>query len=119
MRVSFRLKGEPLCEALLDAVQPRVIIVADSEFPATERLVKLACAIPIKGGNVLDVVFDATALRLWVSYAGGGMEAYQRPFVYLDLMKLDGDQDQIPDLDEGARDQDQNGHLDFLDSARP
>ena len=31
------VKTEPLCDALLDAVQPRVIIVADSEFPATER----------------------------------------------------------------------------------
>jgi competence protein ComEC len=29
--------GEPLCEALLDAVQPRIIILADSEFPATRR----------------------------------------------------------------------------------
>jgi len=30
-------RTEPLCDALLDAVQPRVIIVADSEFPATKR----------------------------------------------------------------------------------
>ena len=29
--------GEPLCEALLDAIQPKVIVVADSEFPATRR----------------------------------------------------------------------------------
>ncbi len=29
--------GEPLCDALLDAVRPRVIVVADSEFPATRR----------------------------------------------------------------------------------
>lgn len=29
--------GEPLCEGLLDAIQPRVIIVADSEFPSSER----------------------------------------------------------------------------------
>jgi competence protein ComEC len=29
--------GEPLCDALLDAVQPKVIVVADSEFPATRR----------------------------------------------------------------------------------
>lgn len=29
--------GEPLCGALLDAVQPRVIIVADAEAPATKR----------------------------------------------------------------------------------
>jgi len=29
--------GEPLCDALLDAVRPQVIVVADSEFPATRR----------------------------------------------------------------------------------
>ena len=28
---------EPLCDALLEAVQPKVIIVMDSEFPATKR----------------------------------------------------------------------------------
>lgn len=28
---------EPLCEALLDAIRPRVIVVADSELPATAR----------------------------------------------------------------------------------
>lgn len=28
---------DPLCEALLDAIRPRVIIVADSELPATAR----------------------------------------------------------------------------------
>jgi beta-lactamase superfamily II metal-dependent hydrolase len=30
-------EGEPLCDALLDAVQPKVIVVADSEFPANRR----------------------------------------------------------------------------------
>jgi competence protein ComEC len=29
--------GEPLCDALLDAIQPRLVIVADSEFPVTEQ----------------------------------------------------------------------------------
>ena len=29
--------GEPLCNALLDAIQPKVIIIADSESPATRR----------------------------------------------------------------------------------
>ena len=28
---------EPLCAALLDLIQPKVVIVADSEFPATKR----------------------------------------------------------------------------------
>ena len=30
-------EGEPLCDALIDAIQPRVIVIADSEFPATRR----------------------------------------------------------------------------------
>src|SRR5208282_3388880 len=29
--------GEPLCDALLDAAQPKIIVVTDSEFPATRR----------------------------------------------------------------------------------
>ena len=29
--------GEPLCDALLEAVQPKVVVIADSEFPATRR----------------------------------------------------------------------------------
>jgi hypothetical protein len=64
-------------------------------------MIALANSIPIKGGNVMNAVFDGTALRLWVSYAGGGQEAYQRPYVHLDLMKLDGDGDGRPDIDEG------------------
>jgi ComEC/Rec2-related protein len=30
-------EGEPLCDALLAAVQPKVIVIADSEFPAARR----------------------------------------------------------------------------------
>jgi competence protein ComEC len=30
-------EGEPLCDALIDAIQPRAIVIADSEFPATRR----------------------------------------------------------------------------------
>jgi competence protein ComEC len=30
-------ESEPLCDALLDAIQPKVIVIADSEFPATRR----------------------------------------------------------------------------------
>ena len=29
--------GEPLCDALIDAIQPRVIVIADSELPAPRR----------------------------------------------------------------------------------
>lgn len=48
-------------------------------------LVALANKIPIKGGNVVNVVYDATAVRLWVSYAEGNTEAYLRPYVFVDL----------------------------------
>ena len=30
-------EGEPLCAALIAAIQPKIIIIADSEFPATRR----------------------------------------------------------------------------------
>ena len=30
-------EGEPLCDALLAAIQPRAIVIADSDFPATRR----------------------------------------------------------------------------------
>jgi hypothetical protein len=62
------------------------------------RLIDLANQIPIKGGNVVNVVYDATALRLWVSYAKGLEEAYKQPYLFLDLKTLDADQDGKPDL---------------------
>jgi len=63
-----------------------------------EKLVELANSIPIKGGNVENVVYDATDFRLWVSYAHGDREAFQRPYVYIDLKSIDADADGIADL---------------------
>jgi len=63
-----------------------------------EKLIDLANRIPIKGGNVVDTVYDATDLRLWVSYAKGDQEAYQRPYVALDLKTIDIDHDGVPDF---------------------
>jgi hypothetical protein len=57
-----------------------------------------SCAIPIKGGNVLSVVYDATDLELWVSYARGEAEAYTRPFVHLRLADYLGDAPPRPPL---------------------
>ena len=64
------------------------------------KLVALANKIPIKGGNVENVVYDATALRMWVSYAKGSEEAYKRPYIFIDLKKLDANANGTPDLDE-------------------
>jgi hypothetical protein len=51
---------------------------------ATE-MQQIACQIPIKGCNILDVVYDAPALEFWVSYAEKQDEAYKRPFVHFKL----------------------------------
>ena len=47
---------------------------------------------------MVNAVYDATDFRLWVSYAKGKQEAYQRPYVFLDLKKLDADHDGVPDF---------------------
>jgi hypothetical protein len=116
-----------------DELSPKVLscVVYQDEgrgaFPTLERergrlngpkLIALANSIPIKGGNVMNAVFDATALRLWVSYAGQGEEAYQRPYVSLDLQQLDGDRDGRSDLEEGGADRNGDGRPDFFDAGR-
>ncbi|MCC6698629.1 MAG: hypothetical protein IT365_23600 [Candidatus Hydrogenedentes bacterium] len=51
----------------------------------SSTVTEISRSIPIKGGNVLDVVYDATDLKIWVAYAEGSIEAYKRPFVAVDL----------------------------------
>jgi hypothetical protein len=53
-----------------------------------EKLIDIANRIPIRGSNVVDVVYDATALRMWISYAKGNVEAYKRPYTLVDLKTL-------------------------------
>lgn len=65
-----------------------------------EKLVALANQIPIKGGNVENVVYDATDLRMWVSYAKGEKEAYQRSYAFVDLKQIDANKDGTPDLSQ-------------------
>jgi beta-lactamase superfamily II metal-dependent hydrolase len=37
------VQTEPICDALLDQLQPRLIIVSDSEFPVSERATAKLC----------------------------------------------------------------------------
>jgi len=67
-----------------------------------DKLIQVANAIPIRGGNVVNVVYDATALKLWVSYAKGDREAYLGPYTSLDVRKLDADKDGTPDVQKAA-----------------
>lgn len=68
-----------------------------------EKMVALANQIPIKGGNVVNIVYDTTALRFWVSYAKGTQEAYLRPYVFVDLKTIDANHNGTPDLEEHAK----------------
>lgn len=66
-------------------------------------MVELCNQIPIRGDNVMNAVFDATGFRLWVAYAKGDREAYQRPYVGIDLSQVDGDGNGVPDISEVGR----------------
>lgn len=48
-------------------------------------IIEIAKSIPIKGHNVLDIVYNASSLDFWVSYAQGETEAYKMPFVHGNL----------------------------------
>ena len=64
-----------------------------------EKMIQIANQIPIRGGNVVNVVYDATALQLWISYAKGSQEAYRRPYTRIDLKKLESYKGRTPDLE--------------------
>ncbi len=52
-------EGEPLSGALIDAIQPKVIVIADSEFPATRRASRELKAR--LGGQNSPVIYTRTA----------------------------------------------------------
>ncbi len=52
-------EGEPLCDALLDAIHPKTIVVADSEMPATRRA-KRELKERLAGKNV-PVIYTRTS----------------------------------------------------------
>jgi hypothetical protein len=123
-RVRFWIDNDPTDE-LAPNVLPQVVYQDEGRgaFPIlkaglgsldAEAMIALCNHIPIKGHSVVNAVFDATALRLWVSYARGDREAYLSPYVLLDLNRLDGDGDGTPDLREGATDANADGTPDFL-----
>jgi len=49
-----------------------------------ERMIELSQLVH-GGGNLMDVVYDATARQMWVAYAEGAQFAYQREYVHFDL----------------------------------
>ena len=51
-----------------------------------DAIIQLSKAIGSLGGNLLNAVYDATALECWVAYANGAEEcAYRRPYVHIKM----------------------------------
>lgn len=50
-----------------------------------ESMVDLSRTVATKGGNLLNVVYDATARELWVAYAEKDQNAYLRPYVHIKM----------------------------------
>lgn len=51
-----------------------------------DAVIQLSKAVGTLGGNLLDAVYDATALECWVAYANGAEEcAYRRPYVHIKM----------------------------------
>jgi PhoPQ-activated pathogenicity-related protein len=77
----------------------------------------VAVNIATGGSNVVNVVYDATDLRLWIAFAEGASEASSQPFVAVDLVNdFDGDSDGIADLTEGVTDPDADTVPNYLDT---
>ena len=66
-------QGEALCDGLLDAINPRLIIVADSEFPATKRATPALRARLARPG--VTVLYTRYAGAVTVSIHPGGWQA--------------------------------------------
>ena len=66
-------QGEPLSEALLDAIQPRLIVVADSEYPASERATtKLKDRLAQRN---TPVIYTRAAGAVTIEFTRSGWEA--------------------------------------------
>jgi competence protein ComEC len=64
--------GEPLNDALLAAIQPRVIVIVDADFPATKRANKtLQERLAAKG---VPVIYTRAAEAVTLEARGGGWE---------------------------------------------
>lgn len=55
------------------------------ETYAADSMIQLSKAIGSLGGNLMNVVYDATALEIWVAYAHKKECAYRRPYVHINM----------------------------------
>jgi hypothetical protein len=92
------------------------LLMGDYGSHDENTMMAMARAIATHGSNVVNVVYDATDLKLWVALANGTSEAYLEPFVSVDLHGFDGDGDGLSDLEERGDDPDGDGTPNYLDT---
>ena len=51
----------------------------------SDKMIELSQAVASKGGNLVNVVYDATDLEMWIAFAEKEQDACQRPYVHLSL----------------------------------
>lgn len=79
---------EPLCDAMLDLIQPKVVIIADSEFPATKRASpRLRERLAQRSVPVLYTRFTG-AVTITVGKAGWELRAMDETRFALEPLKL-------------------------------
>ncbi len=52
-----------------------------------EKMISLSKLVADMGSNLMDVVYDATTLEIWVAYANGQEEAALQKYVHVDMKK--------------------------------
>lgn len=90
--------NDPKDEYAPDNIFKHIVINAETRAPiafehihahygtySTDSVIDLTRSVPIKGGNLLAVVYNASDLKMYFAYAKDRLEAYQRNFVYVDL----------------------------------
>ncbi len=53
-----------------------------------QKMIELSRAVADEGGNLMDVVYDATTLEMWVAYANGSEEASKQEYVYISIEQM-------------------------------
>lgn len=50
-----------------------------------KSMIELSCAVASSGGNLLNVVYDATTLEMWIAYANGPEDASKQSYVHINM----------------------------------
>ena len=53
-----------------------------------QSMIELSRAVASSGGNLLNVVYDATTLEMWVAYANGSEDASKQSYIHLKMNDL-------------------------------